>query len=54
MKEFAGGARLPDAARSVWFDGAANLRRRRFLRLMLDALAQKLGSHLQAAEYTRG
>ena len=33
---------------------AANLRRRRFLRLMLDALAQKIGSHLQAAEYTRG
>ena len=32
----------------------ANLRRRRFLRLMLDAPVRKLVSHLQAAEDTRG
>ena len=52
-----GGPRHDAACLTACLSGsmaAANLRRRRFLRLMLDAPVRKLGSHLQAAEYTRG
>ena len=52
-----GGPRHDAACLTACLSGsmaAANLRRRRFLRLMLDASVRKLGSHLQAAEDTRG